>query len=196
MTRSIDREGGARAIAALLEALGYDPRSPEFAGTPERVMEAFSTELLSGQDADLRKLVLDGSEPVRNPGEESIVVVRGIQTVTVCPHHLLPGVGSAVVAYLPGRRLLGLGTLARVVDACSRRLTLQEEIGDRVVRALVDHAGARGAYCQLELLHTCFVARGERQSDARLITVAKGGELARPEALAELSLALSGGRTG
>ena len=196
MTKPVDREGGARAVAALLEALGYDPRTPELAGTPERVMDAFSNELLAGRAVDLRTLVQEGSEPARTQGDEGVVVVRGIHTVTICPHHLLPGVGTAIVAYLPGRRLLGLGTIARVVDACARRLTLQEEIGDRVVHALVEHAGARGAYCQIELLHTCFVARGEKQAEGRLVTVARSGEFTRPETLAELTLALSTGRAG
>lgn len=190
MTVRIDREGGARAIAAFLEALGYDPRARELAGTPERVVEAFATELLRGRDVDLRALLLDGSEPAA-ARESGLVIVRGIQAVTVCPHHLLPGHGTAVVAYLPGRRLVGLGAIARLVDACARRLTLQEGIGENIVDALMEHAGARGAYCQLELLHTCFTARGAEQPDGRLLTVARRGELLQTEALAELTLALS-----
>jgi GTP cyclohydrolase I len=186
----VDRDGGARAIAAFLEALGYDPRSPEFAGTPERVVAAFADELLRGRDVDLGALLRDGSEPARTRAG-GLVIVRGIQAVTVCPHHLLPGLGSAIVAYLPGERLIGLGAIARLVDACARRPTLQEHIGERVVSALIEHAGARGAFCELELLHTCFAARGAEQPEGRLVTVARAGELGRADAFAELSLALS-----
>jgi GTP cyclohydrolase I len=186
----VDRDGGARAIAAFLEALGYDPRSPEFAGTPERVVAAFADELLRGRDVDLGALLRDGSEPT-NTDAGGLVIVRGVQAVTVCPHHLLPGLGSAIVAYLPGTRLIGLGAIARLVDACARRPTLQEHIGERVVSALIEHAGARGAFCELELLHTCFAARGAEQPEGRLVTVARAGELGRADAFAELSLALS-----
>lgn len=189
MKRSVDREAAARGIAAFLEALGCDVRSPEFQGTPERVVEAFDTELLRGRDVDLRELLVAGSEPARS-SDSGLVVVRGIRAVTVCPHHLLPGLGTATVAYLPGRRLIGLGTIARLVDACARRFTLQEGIGETVVDALMEHAGARGAYCRLELLHTCLATRGAEQPEARLITVAQRGELAREGASRELSLAL------
>jgi GTP cyclohydrolase IA len=194
LTAPVDRDGAARAIAAFLEALGYDPRSTEFAGTPERVVAAFADELLRGRDVDLGALLRDGSEPVKSDSG-GLVIVRGVQAVTVCPHHLLPGLGSAIVAYLPGRRLLGLGAIARLVDACSRRPTLQEHIGERIVAALMEHAGARGAFCELELLHTCFATRGAEQPDGRLVTVARAGELARADALAELSLALGAQRT-
>jgi GTP cyclohydrolase I len=190
----VDRDGGARAIAAFLEALGYDPRSPEFAGTPERVVAAFADELLRGRDVDLGALLRDGSEPTKTDAG-GLVLVRGVQAVTVCPHHLLPGLGSAIVAYLPGTRLIGLGAIARLVDACARRPTLQEHVGERVVSALIEHAGARGAFCELELLHTCFAARGAEQPEGRLVTVARAGELARADAFAELSLALSAQRT-
>lgn len=190
MSGAVDRESAERAIAAFLEALGYDTRDPQLAGTPARVVQAFSTELLRGANVDLRALVQDGSEPSHSPGT-GLVIVRGIRAVTLCPHHLLPGLGAAVVAYLPGARLMGLGAIARLVDACSRRLTLQEHIAENVVQALMDFAGARGAYCQLELLHTCLATRGAEEPDARLVSVARKGELATPQGTAELALALS-----
>lgn len=184
-----DREGAERGIALFLESLGYDTNDPLLSETPARVSAAFATELLRGRTIDLRELLLAGSEPLatRTGG---MVLVRGIQVVTVCPHHMLPGIGTANVAYLPGGRLIGLGTLARLVDACSRRLTLQEAIGEAVVSALTEHAGALGAYCQLELLHTCLAARGAEQPGTRLVTVAERGELTGPEAHARLGLAL------
>jgi GTP cyclohydrolase IA len=52
---------------------------------------------------------------------------------------------------------------------------LQETIGAAVVRALLDHAGARGAYCRLELSHACLSARGARETQAKLVTIARGG---------------------
>jgi GTP cyclohydrolase I len=89
---------------------------------------------------------------------------------------LLPALGVAQVVYLPGRLLLGIGTITALVDAYARRLTLQEAIGQSVVSALVEHAGARGAYCELELEHSCLRARGERQAGALVRTSARAGE--------------------
>lgn len=186
--RGLDRQAAERAIALFLEALGYDPSDPLLVETPNRVATAFATELLRGAQLDLRELLAEGSEPCTP--QAGVVILRRAQVVTVCPHHLLPGVGTGTVAYLPGERWIGLGTLARLVDACSRRLALQEAIGEAVVSALTEHAGARGAYCRIELLHTCLAARGAEQPEARLITVAERGELSGPDASARLLLAL------
>jgi GTP cyclohydrolase IA len=189
----MDKAAAERAILDFLCALGRDPRlEPELAETPKRVAEAFADELLSGYATDLAALLDEGSPPGKErPG---IVVVRHIAVATVCPHHLLSSLGHATVAYRPGQRVLGLGTIARLVDACSRRLALQEQIGESVVDSLVRLGSARGAFCQITLRHSCLSARGSRQADATVRTQASAGDLAEPESARELDLALSAER--
>jgi len=190
----IDRPAAARAIADFLRALGHDPKSdPELETTPERVVDAYADELLSGYGVDLELLLKEGSAPTRAPG---IVVVQDIALATVCPHHLLPSLGHATVAYRPGARVLGLGTIAKLVDACARRLTLQEQIGEQVVDALVKHGGAEGAFCQITLRHGCLSARGSRQAEATVRTRAAAGSLATPEGERVLESALRQEREG
>ena len=173
----VDRDAAERAIGAFLKALGQDPETnPALVGTPARVTEAFTEDLLSGYAVDVAALLLAESEPIAKDGPRGLVVVRGVTVATVCPHHLLPALGRAAVAYLPGERLVGIGTIARTVDAFARRLTLQETIGESVVRALMETVRARGAYCQIELSHSCLGARGARQAGASVITVAQAGE--------------------
>jgi GTP cyclohydrolase I len=187
----VDRTAAARAIAEFLRALGHDSSAdPELAATPERVAEAYE-ELLAGYEVDIGELVRSGSAPDAERGDRGIVVVSDIALVTVCPHHLLPSTGSATVAYRPGARLLGLGTVAALVVAVSRRLALQERIGQDVVGALVTHAGARGAWCRLSLSHGCLATRGARQAHATVQTTSAAGDLAGPEGTAELGLALA-----
>ena len=173
---AVDRDAAERAIRAFLVALGHDPeKSADLEATPSRVTDAFVTDLLAGQNVDVGALIRGESSPLGEQGPRGLVVVDRIRVATVCPHHLLPGLGHATAAYLPGTSLVGIGTIARVVDAFSRRLTLQESIGESVVRALVEHAGARGAYCRIELQHSCLSARGAREGEARVITVARAG---------------------
>ena len=187
---AIDVQAAERAVFEFLRALGQDPENdPTLSETPQRMTEAFATDLLAGYAVDIPKLFADGSE-ANGGGKAEIVALTGISVTTICPHHLMPALGRATVAYLPGSRLLGIGTLSRLVDAFARRLTLQEKIGEHVVQALVEQAGALGAYCELRLSHTCLSARGARQTDAELITVAKAGALSDPERIAELRLAL------
>jgi GTP cyclohydrolase I len=173
----VDRDAAERAIGAFLKALGQNPETnPILADTPARVTEAFTQDLLSGYAVDVAGLLMAESEPLAKDGPRGPVVVRDLSLATVCPHHLLPALGRAAVAYLPGDRLVGIGTIARTVDAFARRLTLQETIGESVVRALMETARARGAHCQIELTHSCLGARGSRQAGARVITVAQAGE--------------------
>ena len=184
------RDAARAAIRDFLLALGRDPeREPELAETPARVVEAFADELLTGYGRDLAALVSKDSSPA--PAQAGLIAVRDIAVATVCPHHLMPALGGANVVYRPGDRILGLGVIARLVDACARRLVLQETIGQDVVGALVKHAGARGALCEITLVHGCLSARGAQQMNARVTTVAKEGELSESEAL----LALGRGAT-
>jgi GTP cyclohydrolase I len=187
---SVDIKAAERAIFDFLRALGHDPQSqPELAETPTRVVEAFANDLLCGYDIDVRSLLDAGSETAQVSSEQ-LVVVRDLAVTTTCPHHLMPAYGKATVGYIPGRRLLGFGTIGALVDAFARRLTLQETIAERVAHSLVHEAGARGAFCELRLMHGCLNARAVRHADASVQTLATAGCLSQPSAAATLSLAL------
>ena len=183
----IDRARAERAVREFLLALGRDPDGEaELSGTPARVVEAYANELLTGYAVDVAALLTDG-EALVEASLSGFIALRGIAVSTICPHHLLLSHGTATVAYRPGKRLFGLGTLAKLVSAYARRLSLQETIGEQVVEALVEHGGARGAFCEVRLVHGCLVARGAKQSSSELVTTARRGDVD----LAELSLVLA-----
>jgi GTP cyclohydrolase I len=175
----MDRIAAARAIVDFLRALGHEPVG-DLEGTGERVADAWADDLLEGESIDAGAVLREGAFDDDGGVEHGLVVVRDLAVTTMCPHHLLPALGTATVAYLPDARIAGIGTLAHVVDVLSRRLTLQERIGSEVVSLLVSELGARGAYCRLALTHTCLVARGERKAGAVVETTAVSGTLARP----------------
>lgn len=167
-----DRNAAASAIDAFLRALGRDPaREPELAGTGARVADAWADELLSGYGVDVDALLLANVLP----GAADLVVVRDIPISTTCPHHLILSSGLASVAFAPSERLVGVGTVARLVDVLARRLTLQEQIGQSVVAALRKHLEPRWVGCRLVLTHGCMTARGERAHGARVETLALSG---------------------
>lgn len=191
----MNREAARAAIRDFLVALGHDPAdNAELAETPARVTDAFADELLTGYGTDLAILVTKDSGVA--PANAGVIAVRDIRVATLCPHHLMPGLGRANVVYRPGARILGLGVIARLVDACARRMVLQETIGKDVVSALVEHAGARGALCEITLVHGCMGARGSNQMDARVTTVARAGELSDVEVLLALDRSATSGSGG
>jgi GTP cyclohydrolase I len=171
----MDPDAAAQAIDAFLRALGRDPqREPELAGTADRVARAFAEDLLEGYGVDVDALLSSNVFA----GRTELVIVRDLAVATTCPHHLMPSTGVAVIAFAPDEHLVGVGTVARVVEAFARRLALQEQIGERVVAALQKHLAPRWAACRLVLSHSCMIARGERSHGARVETIAvAGGEV-------------------
>ena len=172
----VDKERARRAIADFLEALGFAEAARS--DTPSRVTDAFCDELLSGYRVDVAKLIAEGSEKVEDPHDP--VLIDNLSVSTVCPHHLLVAQGKALVAYVPGERILGLGSVARLVQAFSQRLVFQEQIAGHVAEALMTHLGARGAFCRIQLNHACLAARGARETDAPVTSWAGRGTLRDP----------------
>jgi GTP cyclohydrolase I len=168
----MDREAAARAIEGFLKALGHDPaHQPELAGTGDRVARAWADELLAGYAVDVDALL---AQNVFAGGSE-LVVVRAIPVATVCPHHLTVATGVATVAFAPQDHLVGVGTVAALVDAFARRLATQEAVGERVAAALQKHLAPRWCACRIVLSHPCMTARGERAHGARVETLALDG---------------------
>jgi GTP cyclohydrolase I len=173
-----------RAQAAMREfllALGHDVDSDVLRDTPARVTDAYADELLAGYSISVPDVIAQGSEPAH--GVQDPIVLKGLAVVSVCPHHLLPAEGDALVAYLPGRVVLGLGTIKKLVDAFSRRLVLQEEIAGGIADALVREAGARGAFVRVHLRHGCLRLRGPEEHAATVTSFAARGVFSEPEVL-------------
>jgi GTP cyclohydrolase I len=104
-----------------------------------------------------------------------MVVVHGIRFASICVHHLLPFYGTADVAYLPNRRLVGLSKIARAVDALAHRLQLQERLTRQITETIGDALDPRGVACRMEAEHLCMTIRGTRKRSARVVTTAWRG---------------------
>lgn len=162
-----------RAVRALIDACELDPAHKDLAGTPARVSKLWRTSFLSGYAMDPAQILGD---VVMGEAPTALVVVRDIPFQGMCPHHLLPYIGTATVAYLPGEVLLGFGRLADLVRCFTARLTLQERACSDVVDALMEHVGARGAGCVMKGEHAC-LRIPEQRHGASVVTSAFRGEM-------------------
>jgi GTP cyclohydrolase I len=177
-----DRRRLRVAARRFLEAIGERDLRRDQARTPERVAEAWASEILSGYAVDARRLLGRGF-PAR---DRDLVVVRDIPFVSVCVHHLLPFSGTAHVGYLPAERLAGLSKITRVVDALSRRLQLQERLTRQVATTVMEGLAPLGVACRMEAEHLCMTIRGARKRGTRVVTTAyEGAFRARPALRAE-----------
>jgi GTP cyclohydrolase I len=182
------------AVAELLAAIGEDPARPGLQATPRRVAEAYA-EFFAGIGEDPQQHLSDAGELDADAGElGELVLLRDIDFRSICEHHLLPFTGVAHVAYVPDRRIVGLGRLPRVVETLSSRPQLQERLGEQIADALEQGLEPRGVLVMLDARHGCVNARGTRQVDSTTVTVATRGSLSEPAAQAAVLAMIATGR--
>ena len=181
-TGPVDLEAAARAVRALLIAVGEDPDRDGLVSTPDRVARMFA-ETLSGSQlrAD------DVLTTTFDIGHDELVLVKDIELYSTCEHHMVPFHGVAHVGYIPGAdgRITGLSKLARVVDVFARRLQVQERLTTQVADALVRLLDPRGVIVVIEAEHLCMSMRGVRKAGSRTMTSAVRGALRNPATRAE-----------
>ena len=189
----MDRDKLEQAARLFVEGVGERFPGDDLERTPARVADAWAEDLLAGYARD----PIEEMSWTEAPEKAGPVLVRDIRFSSICVHHLLPFVGVAHVAYLPGRRLAGLSKIGRVVEILSRRLQIQERLTDQIVRVLDEALEPRGVLALLEAEHTCMSLRGVRKENSRLVTVAAAGVLQNdPSARREILRILVPGSAG
>jgi len=161
------REQAEEAVRTLLAFIGEDTSRPGLLDTPARVVRAWE-EWCDGYKEDASGLVSTFFEDIQ--GYDQPVVMRNINFVSHCEHHMASMPGTAHIAYWPDKKVVGISKLARVVDVFARRLQSQETMTKQIAEAL--HAGLspKGVAVMIEAEHACMTTRGANKPDAHLAT--------------------------
>jgi GTP cyclohydrolase I len=160
-------------VIRLLEVIGEDPAREGLKETPRRVLAAWK-EWSSGYGKDPKEILKcfeDGSEHY-----DEMVVVKDLPFYSVCEHHLAPFFGTASIAYIPDRRIVGLSKLGRVLDIFARRLQVQERLTTLVADAIQDNLKPKGVGVLIKARHLCMESRGYARQGHHTITSALRGE--------------------
>ena len=169
-------------VAKILKELGEDVRREGLERTPERVAKALKF-LTSGYETDLKDVFNDA---LFVEDYDEMVVVKDIDVMSLCEHHLLPFIGKCHVAYLPGKKIVGLSKIPRLVEMFSRRLQVQERLTTQIAQTLQDALQPRGVAVVIEAVHLCMVMRGVEKQNSKAVTSAMLGAFRnRPETRAE-----------
>jgi GTP cyclohydrolase I len=169
------------AVRELLEASGENPDRPELASTPDKVAEAYAS-FFKGIGIDPISVLGDTFPAEHNEA----VILKDIELVSICEHHLLPFTGNAHIAYLPSNRVAGLGRLAAVVEILAARPQLQENLTAQIADAIETGLDAKGVIVVVEAKHQCVASRGARQPEVNTITMASRGAFSEPSYRAEV----------
>ena len=168
----VDLERIRAAVVEILEAIGEDSQRDGLKRTPERVAKMYA-EVFAGLSEDPEP----HWEVQFEAGHDEMVLVKDIPFYSMCEHHLLPFVGKAHVAYVPGEegRITGLSKLARLVDAYARRPQVQERLTSQVADKLMQVLDPRGALVVVEAEHQCMSMRGVQKPGSLTLTSAVRG---------------------
>jgi GTP cyclohydrolase IA len=176
----VDHERVQRLVGELLAALGEDPDRAGLRETPRRVADMY-VELFEGHDRDPGEHLRVTFEE----GHQEMVMVRDISFTSLCEHHLVPFIGVAHLAYLPGAdgRITGLSKLARLVEGYARRLQVQERMTTAISDALERELAPRGSMVVIEAEHFCLSMRGVKKPGTTTVTSAVRGVFANDPAV-------------
>jgi GTP cyclohydrolase IA len=172
MDTPMDLDRIAKAVREILEAIGEDPDRDGLRDTPTRVARMYA-EVFSGLHEDVDTHL----EVTFESGHDEMIMVRDIAVQSVCEHHLVPFIGKAHVAYIPGTdgRITGLSKLARLVDAFAKRPQVQETLTTQVADEIDRTLQPRGVMVVIEAEHLCMTMRGVRKPGSTTVTSAVRG---------------------
>ena len=155
------------AVRILLRWAGDDPAREGLQDTPARVAQSYR-ELFAGYNIDPIELLERTFEEV--DGYDEIILLRDIRLESCCEHHMVPIIGRAHVAYLPNRRIVGISKLARVVDAFSKRLQIQERLTVQIADTINSVLQPKGVAVMIEASHQCMTTRGVHKPGVAMVT--------------------------
>ncbi|MCQ2975873.1 MAG: GTP cyclohydrolase I FolE [Bacteroidales bacterium] len=161
----------ANSVKNILTNLGEDTSRDGLIDTPMRVAKAIEY-CTHGYEVDPVK-ILEGA--IFKEDYSQMVLVKDIELYSLCEHHLLPFFGKAHVAYIPNGCITGLSKIARVVDAYSRRLQVQERLTMQIRDCIQNALHPLGVAVVIEASHLCMMMRGVQKQNSVTTTSAFTG---------------------
>lgn len=155
------------AVRTLISWTGDDPDREGLIETPARVVRAYE-EFFAGYSSDPEASLSKTFEEVE--GYDEMVIVRDIDLMSHCEHHMVPIIGRVHVGYLPDKRVVGISKLARVVEAFGRRLQIQEKMTSQIADTIDRVLQPKGVAVVVEAGHQCMTTRGVNKPAAVTVT--------------------------
>ena len=161
----------------FLKAMGSDYESdPQTIDTPKRVAKAWLKDLIIGSVSEEPSMTIFPNEE----NYDGVVIQTGIPVVSLCAHHNLPFTGYASVAYVPGKSVVGLSKLNRIVDFFSRRPQMQESLTQQIHSFLSEKLECESVAVSVASKHMCCSNRGIKHPTSVMTTNKCSGVFMEP----------------
>ncbi len=161
------RAAAEAAVRTLILWAGDNPDREGLKATPSRVVRSYE-EFYAGYQQDPIEILRTTFE--ETAGYDEMVVLRDIAFESHCEHHMVPVIGTAHVAYLPDKRVVGISKLVRVVEAYAKRLQIQEKMTSQIANAINDTLRPKGVAVVMQGEHQCMTTRGVHKPGVGMVT--------------------------
>ena len=160
------------AMTQVATALGLDLKDDSLQETPHRIAKMYVDEIFSGLNYEsFPKISL-----IKNKmNTEEMIKVKAVKVISTCEHHFVTIDGLANVAYLPGKKIIGLSKINRIVSFFAQRPQVQERLTQQILVALQTLLDTRDVAVFVDATHYCVKARGIMDASSRTETSALGG---------------------
>jgi GTP cyclohydrolase I len=160
------------AMTQVATALGLDLKDDSLQETPHRIAKMYVDEIFSGLNYEsFPKISL-----IKNKmNTEEMIKVKAVKVISTCEHHFVTIDGLANVAYLPGKKIIGLSKINRIVSFFAQRPQVQERLTQQILVALQTLLDTRDVAVFIDATHYCVKARGIMDASSRTETSALGG---------------------
>jgi len=160
-----------KGVRLIIEGIGEDPERPGIKDTPARVAKMYE-EIFSGLETPTEEIL----KPIEGESHDEIVLLKDIPFYSVCEHHLLPFIGKAHVAYIPGAgKIAGLSELAKALEILAKRPQVQERLTAQLADLIMEKLKPKGAMVIIDAEHLCLSMRGIKKPGAKTVTSAVRG---------------------
>ena len=155
------------AVRTLIQWLGENPDREGLLKTPSRVVKAYK-EWFAGYEQDPIKFL--ESTFTETGGYDEMIILKDIRFESHCEHHIAPIIGRVHIGYLPTGRIVGISKLAKVVEAYSKRLQVQERMTAEIANCIKEVLKPLGVGVVVEAHHQCMTTRGIHKSGVSMVT--------------------------
>lgn len=157
----------------IMEALGLDLTDDSLQDTPHRVAKMFVDEIFWGLDYNR----FPKCTTVENKmyADNSFVLEKGVTAHSTCEHHFVTIDSGAVIAYIPGDRVLGLSKLNRIAEFFAKRPQVQERLTYQICETIAFITGSPDVAVYIDGIHYCVKSRGIQDTNSSTVTLATKG---------------------
>ncbi|WP_415898937.1 GTP cyclohydrolase I FolE [Neptuniibacter sp. QD48_11] len=159
-------------MTEVASTLGLNLEDDSLRETPHRVAKMYVYEIFSGLDYENFPAIA----MIENKMDvDEMVKVRDINLVSSCEHHFVTIDGTAKVAYIPNKKIIGLSKINRLVRFFSQRPQVQERLTKQILIALQTLLETDNVAVSISATHYCVKSRGVMDVNSATETTALGG---------------------